>query len=142
MGENRLEAFTEAERDGSSVRLPWGALVLILIVLAVVVAAVFSRPWPASSDIRIRNDSQFSLHRVIVNGQSYGNIDAGMASDYRTMRVAYRYGSVRLNMGTKEIQLTPDDYVGESPLGNGKFTYVLNIVDGKTIVIKAEKDAQ
>ena len=67
---------------------------------------------------------------------------AGKASDYRTMRVAYRYGSVRLHIGTNEMQLMPDDYVGELPLGSGKFTYVLDLVDGKTIVIRAEKDSR
>jgi hypothetical protein len=51
---------------------------------------------PAGSEVRIRNNSGYPFRKVVVNGEHYGNINAGETSEYRHLRAAYRYASVKL----------------------------------------------
>lgn len=137
-----MRTSPDAGNDEPLSRPPFGAVALCLLALAALVGVVALRSVPASSEVRIRNNNAFPLQHVDINGQEYGNIGAGKSSQYRTLRVAYRYASVRLFAGTKAMQLAPEDYVGEVPLGSGKFTYVLDIVDADRIVLHVEKDMQ
>jgi hypothetical protein len=118
-------------------------LLALAAVVAVFVAANFAlRAAPPSSEVRIRNNTGSLLRQVVVNGQQYGNINAGQTGEYRKLRVAYRYASVRFVAGTREMQIRPEDYVGEVPLGRGKFTYVLTILDADRIDLSVEQDSQ
>lgn len=136
-----LENDDETESSDSGTRLRFGALLLALFAVFAVVATFVFRPGPASSDVRIRNDTEHFLRQVVVNGQLYGDLAAGKSSEYRALGVTYQYGSVRFNIGTREMRLTPEDYVGEEPLGKGKFTYALKIADDDRIVITAGRDS-
>jgi hypothetical protein len=148
MGKTRLEAFSDpgSEEDEPISRPPAGTMVFCLFALAVfgavVVLAYFAKqPAPSSSDVRILNVTQYPFHQVVINGELYGTVNPGEYSGYRSLRAAYRYASVRLIAGNHEMRFTPDDYVGETPLGSGKFTYVLNIVDADRIDISVTKDS-
>jgi hypothetical protein len=136
-----LDNDDETESGDSGTRLRFGVLLFSLFAVFAVVAALVFRPGPASSDVRIRNETGHFLSHVVVNGQLYEDIAAGKTGEYRALGVAYRYGSVRFNIGTREMRLTPEDYVGEEPLGKGKFTYALKIVDDDKIVITAGSDS-
>jgi len=132
------------EGDEPLFRLPLGVVMFCLLALVAAffaVNAVSPAALPASQ-VRIRNNTPYPFHQVVVNGQPYGDIDAGASSAYRTLRVAYRYASVRLVAGTRAMQLVPEDYVGEQPLGQGRFTYVLRMGEGSRIEIGLEKDGQ
>lgn len=141
--------MTHPESDDSE---PWsrpamGTIVCCLLAVAVaviVLVAADSAPGaaPPGSDVRIYNHSAYPFHQVVVNGISYGNIGAGDFSEYRHLRVAYRYAGVRLVAGTREVQLEPDDYVGEAPLGSGRFTYVLSMTAADRLDLGVEKDSQ
>lgn len=141
--------MTHPQSDDSE---PWsrpamGAIVSCLLALAVaviVLVAADSGPGaaPPGSDVRIYNHSAYPFRQVVVNGMSYGNIGAGDFSEYRHLRVAYRYAGVRLIAGTREMQLEPEDYVGETPLGRGKFTYVLNITAADQLDLSVEKGSR
>lgn len=105
---------------------PTVAIAFCLLGVAAMIAVFTLRPAPPASQVRVRNASAYSFQQVRINGQLYGNIDAGKSSAYQSM-VAYRYASVRLIAGEREMGLIVDDFVGEDALGHGKFTYVLKI---------------
>lgn len=106
---------------------------LLLAVAAVVIVyllpAAPAAPAAPTSLVRIRNDTSYPFQQVVINGQAYGNIDPGKETGYRELRNAYRYAQVRLVAAGHVLRLQPEDYVGEQPLGKGRFTYALTIVD-------------
>lgn len=82
--------------------------------------------------IRVANASDVAFERVVVifaDGQKedYGAIAAGFASDYRDVREAYRYAYISVHFETDSLVLQPIDYVGESLLGAGRYTYALAV---------------
>ena len=92
-----------------------------------------------STNIRIHNASEYDFQRVEVNTydepKGYGTIKSGEKSRYKTFEIAYRYTYVRLFVDENEFILQPIDFVGETPLGFGKFTYVLEVVDFENRVL-------
>ncbi len=99
-----------------------------------------------STLIRIHNASEYDFLRVEVNTsnepRNYGPIKSDEKSRYKTFEVAYRYAYVRLFVDENEFIIQPIDFVGETPLGSGKFTYVLEIIDfeNRILNIKTSKD--
>jgi hypothetical protein len=89
-------------------------------------------PWGGGDvEIRILNSSSFPFDRVDVgfpeHEVSYGAIRANSASEYREVSKAYRYAYIEVEIGGEELVIQPIDYVGESLLGSGRYTYVLNV---------------
>jgi hypothetical protein len=74
------------------------------------------------------------LKNVMVNGKSFGNVKRGERTNYQTIEGAYRYGHVSVSTQTGPLEIFTIDYVGENPLGAGKFTYVLTINSGRLII--------
>jgi len=110
------------------------ALLPLLICLALLGCG---RKGP--SQIRIRNATDRDFHTVVLGSKTFGDIKSGAASDYQEFQIAYAYSSVKLVAGTNRMAIMPLDYVGEKPLGRGRFTYVITIV-GPDLDIRAEKD--
>lgn len=137
----------ESEKVEPLFRLPVSAIVfctlaLIAVIAVITIADISSRRPPPGSEVRIRNNTKYAFYQVVVNGQLYGNIYSGQCSEYRNLRPAYRYASVTLIAGSHEMHLVPEDYVGEVPLGSGKFTYVLTISDTDRINLSVERESQ
>ena len=89
-------------------------------------------PWSGGDvEIRIQNASSFPFERVDVvfpeDEVSYGSIRANSASAYRDVSKAYRYAYIEVEIGGEELIIQPIDYVGESLLRSGRYTYVLNV---------------
>jgi pyruvate carboxylase len=105
-------------------------LVVLLLVLLVGCASVFSSPPPV--EIRIANASAVAFERVVVRFprqvEDYGALAALSQSDYRAIEQAYRYASVEVQVEGEKLLLQPIDYVGESRLASGRYTYVLDLV--------------
>lgn len=93
-----------------------------------------------ATEIRVRNGSDIDFKDVIVGGKMYGDIKPGALTDYQTWKGAYGYSSVSLTATNKPLRIQPIDYVGETPLGDGHFTFVLIFNQGH-LDIRAEKDA-
>jgi len=108
----------------------------LLLGLALVLSGVFTG---FATEIRVRNDSTIDFKNVVVGGKKYGDIKRGAVTDYQTWEKAYRYSLVTLLADSKPLKIQPEDYVGESQLGNGHFTYVLTIQDGR-LDIRAQED--
>ena len=60
---------------------------------------------------------------------NYGEIKGGETSCYRVYEKAYRYAYVNLYIDGEEYIIQPIDYVGEQPLGEGAFTYLIDVSD-------------
>ena len=89
-------------------------------------------PWGGGDvEIRIQNASSFPFQRVVVvfpeDEVSYGSIRANSASAYRDVSKAYRYAYIEVEIGGEELVIQPIDYVGESLLEPGRYTYILNV---------------
>ncbi|UBM59698.1 hypothetical protein LAG90_03420 [Marinilongibacter aquaticus] len=77
--------------------------------------------------IRIWNDSKYSMENMYVDtggGENdYGTVKNGQHSFYRQFNSAYRYAFVSFKINGKAFTIQPLDYVGETPLKQGKYTY-------------------
>ncbi|MDZ7691644.1 MAG: hypothetical protein U5K69_11055 [Balneolaceae bacterium] len=91
--------------------------------------SIFSSEEPVL--IRVQNSSSLEMEDVTVRFPEqevmYGDIDSGEYSSYTDISKAYRYAYFETIAGDKKVVLQPIDYVGESYLEEGKYTYVLNI---------------
>ena len=80
--------------------------------------------------IRIQNVSSFEFSDVRVNtsgGENhYGTVSPGNYSAYESYEYAYRYAFVELKIGTDTFTLQPIDYVGETWLEPGDYTYAID----------------
>ena len=83
--------------------------------------------------IRIENDSDWTYLDLRVNPydeeMNYGDLGPGEVSDYKPFEIAYRYAQIQVRIDDAEYVLQPIDYVGETPLKNGKYTYIIGISD-------------
>ncbi len=104
-----------------------GMLPLVLFAAALSIGCVTGGEDP--SEIRIRNVSGFDYDGLQVGEETYGRLPAGAETRYREFGIAYRYNYVRLEVEGDEMILQPTDYVGETPLGPGRFTYEVRVVD-------------
>ena len=86
-----------------------------------------------SSDLQIRisNVSEFNYENINVNASgeivNFGNLDSNSKSEFRTFDLAYRYAFVEFQINGETFTLQPIDYVGETPLENGKYSYEINV---------------
>ncbi len=86
-------------------------------------------------EINIQNNSAIAFDQVVVSFPSqredYGAVDSGEESPYRTIEKAYRYAYIEAHAGDETHILQPIDYVGETLLETGRYTYALDLVDGE-----------
>ena len=80
-------------------------------------------------NIRIKNTSEFDYSNVIVNSdgteKNYGSIFSNQYSEYKTFDYAYRYAFIELEIQGETLTLMPTDYVGETKLTSGNYTYLI-----------------
>ena len=113
------------------IRTSW---VRLATATAVVVAALSGCDNPFSSDttrIRLRNSSTFELTAVTFQPGGpkveFDRIGPGQTTPYTTVSKAYDYGYLDVRVGGERRVIQPIDFVGESPVGEGRFTYVITI---------------
>jgi len=80
-------------------------------------------------NIRIQNASSITFDEVQVGDQEevYMNINPDGFSEYQEYELAYQYAYIQITSGEEVFVLQPIDFVGETPLPIGLYTYVLNI---------------
>jgi hypothetical protein len=107
------------------------AVATILLPFFAACSAVSTNAGP---EIRVENASQsdFSSVRVVFPSEdvSYGALPAGATSEYESVAEAYRYAYVEVMIGERRVVLQPIDYVGETLLGPGRYTYALDVMPG------------
>ena len=87
----------------------------------------------AKTNIRIKNNSGYDFCNVVLNpfdnSKNYGNIKNGQITCYRFFETAYSYAYINLFINDGEYIIQPIDYFGETPLGQGYFTYSISVTD-------------
>lgn len=83
--------------------------------------------------IRIENGTGHDMTAITVGGpediHEYEDLKEGDKSDYKVYQKAYRYAYLSFKIGESDFVVQPIDYVGESLLEPGKYTYLVTISD-------------
>lgn len=83
--------------------------------------------------IRLSNVSAYDYQNITVNPSNgrldYGDLDSGELSEYQMVTKAYRYAFVELEIAGETYMIQPIDYVGESTLSSGYYTYQIDAGD-------------
>lgn len=84
-------------------------------------------------NIRLSNVSNFDFTNIIVNTSTgdlnYTDLDSGNVSEYNQFELAYRYAYIEVQIDGERYVFQPTDYVGETPLRKGNYTYQINLTD-------------
>lgn len=98
-----------------------------LAVLFVVAGCTDAEP----TTVRICNDTGFEINAVAWNTiYSIDSLQIGGCSDYETPTTdVYRYTAVAFRVQTDAFMIQPIDFVGETPLAGGPWSYRLTITD-------------
>ena len=107
---------------------------ILILILAITALISCSKDDDThnSSDLRLRisNVSEFDFSNVIVNTSTgeviFEDINSGQNTDYQKFELAYRYAFIELEIDGNTFTLQPIDYVGETPLENGDYTYEID----------------
>ena len=88
-------------------------------------------------NIRIKNESSLTFDTVEVGGNEtvHENIGPDEYSGYLEYEMAYSYAYINITVGEENYVLQPIDYVGETPLENGFYTYGLSISEEGNVVL-------
>lgn len=103
-------------------------------------------PFGPSGDVHVRiaNESPFTFASVDVvfpeDSVDYGVVGAHRASEYRRVAKAYSYALIIVQVGGEELRLQPIDYVGESLLSPGSYTYALNVTIEGQLTFEFRRD--
>lgn len=85
----------------------------------------------SSVQIRLQNASPYKFENIIVNTfnktTNYENLNSNQKSAFKTVDIAYNYAFVELQINGKIYTIQPIDYVGETPLVNGNYTYKITV---------------
>ena len=63
---------------------------------------------------------------------AYGSLPAAAFSEYKTADMAYRYNYIEVSVLDTVLILQPIDFVGETMLEPGLYTYRLDVTNGMT----------
>lgn len=81
--------------------------------------------------LQVENISNKKLQSIRVatpgGDHEFGTLKKGEASAYKSYTLAYRYAYVEAVVGNDTLIYQPIDYVGETPLDDGKHTYAIDI---------------
>lgn len=130
MNGSKLDDFGRGAQGGSigiaMVRFYFCAAALIAVTSGCATAVL-----PAEPMIRLHNASPHILDSVSVSFMgsivAYGRLGPGERSQYRAARGAYRYAYIEARVNGERFRLQPIDYVGETPLEPGNYTYRLSL---------------
>lgn len=91
--------------------------------------------------IRLANTSTVAFEDATFNGENFGNLAPNEKSEYRLFKGAYHYGQVSITIDGEAYGWIPIDYVGETPLAEGKYTFEYSFdVQNKILSDKLIKD--
>ena len=106
-----------------------------ITVAVCIVAALLLAVWltwrVTGVYIRIENASKYDFSNIVVSRKAYGDLKKGQFSGYQRFKRAYSYALVLLTIEDRKYRIQPADFVGETPLSAGPYTYILTL-DEKT----------
>ncbi|MCZ4222953.1 hypothetical protein [Pedobacter rhodius] len=108
-------------------------LILIITIATMVSCSKENGNDAMGSEIRLSNTSKYNFKNIVVNTSTgevnFGDLNAGQKTEYKIFKKAYRYAFVKLEIDGKTYTIQPIDYVGETVLKDGRYTYQLNVND-------------
>lgn len=85
-------------------------------------------------EVRIRNGSSFHLDEATLLlptvSLAFSDLQPGQETPYTQVAKAYRIASAEAVLGQDTARVQVIDYVGETPLGGGRYTYVFRVSAG------------
>ena len=106
-------------------------LILIIAITAMISCSKDSSDNPSGLKIRLSNSSQYNFKDIVINTTTgdvnFGNLNSGEKTEYKDFNKAYRYAFVKLEIDGKTYTIQPIDYVGESTLKDGSYTYQIDV---------------
>jgi hypothetical protein len=117
--------------------MKYGLLALVALTLALACETIVVSTEPV--EFRVENVSGEVMQGVRVGFParevSYGNVGPGDITGYRTVDRAYRYAWVQTVVEEDTLTLQPIDYVGETLLDGGRYTYRLGLSEGGSLTL-------
>lgn len=117
---------------------------LVLLALMLVLACETIAGSNAAVEFRVENASGEVMEGVRVAFPrmevSYGDVQPGGVTEYRSVGRAYRYAWVQTVVKGDTLTLQPIDYVGETLLVGGRYTYRLNLFEGRSLTLELVAD--
>lgn len=109
----------------------------LFVALSVIFSCTDRDDELTTANIRIKNISDFTFEEVQVGDQEtlHINIAPEDYSDYLPYEVAYRYAFIAIKAGEETYLLEPIDFVGETELPPGLYTYELNVSEEGTVTL-------
>lgn len=110
-----------------------------ILILVVMVATLFGcsneDSNPSELRIRLSNASKFNFQNITINTSTgnvnFENLSPGENTTYKIFERAYSYAFVELQIEGKTYRIQPYDYVGETPLEKGNYTYQITVNDSQ-----------
>ena len=99
-----------------------------------------------STRIRVYNESTHTFTDLVVQTpgarHEFGHLAPRSYSGYREFGESYRYAFISLKIDGVDYVMQPTDYVGETPLGAGKFTFSISVVNpgDRILAIRSNRD--
>ena len=101
-----------------------------LLLLSIIIFSCSQDDNSTKTSIRIKNSSAFEFTNIRVNtsgGENiYEDLNTLETSDYKDFDFAYSYAFIELTIEGNTSTLQPIDYVGETKLAGGNYTYDLD----------------
>lgn len=95
-------------------------------------------------NIRIFNASEVEFKDVKFDPSTrlvnFGDLGPNQYTQYENFERAYDYAYFSLMVNDSTYVLQPTDYVGETPLGKGNYTYRINFNNDDTLVFTLVED--
>lgn len=110
-------------------------LFILMISIATLLSCSKNGDKKSELKIRLSNTSQYDYKDIKVNTSSgnvnFEDIKAGEKTEYQNFKIAYNYAFVELKIDSETYTLQPLDYVGETPIKKGNYTYKIDANDSK-----------
>ena len=88
---------------------------------------------PSGVMVRLVNASTVTMSRATLYTSegpvTFENLEAGAAAPYISVTVAYRFATTEVVVASDTLRLQVIDFVGETPLDPGLYSYLLDVID-------------
>ncbi|MGI9552472.1 MAG: hypothetical protein ACR2MT_14820 [Aurantibacter sp.] len=93
-------------------------------------------------NIRVKNVANFNFNKVVVGEEDkiHENVAPGKYSDYLEYETAYHYAYIKIENDSTSYVLQPIDFVGETPLNIGFYTYELSVSEQGDVSLEFKVD--
>lgn len=95
--------------------------------------------------VRLANVSDMDFERVMVTvhlrESEYGTLPTSQVSAYQLQNGIYRYTGMKVSAGDDTYQFVPIDFMGETPLSPGRYTFALEVAGEQVTMLPIPDDA-